>query len=87
MQRMLLSSRGEQALQGFDLHAARDAFEALREIAPDDPVAYEGLALTYGHLGMLDQALEAIQEALDLDPDNPQLLEIQRVLKGAAGEP
>lgn len=87
VQRMILSSRGEQALQGFDLNAARDAFEALREIAPDDSVAHEGLALTYGHLGMLDQALEAIQKAMELDPDNPQLPEIQRVLEGAAGRP
>ena len=87
VQRMLLSSRGEQALQGFNLNAARDAFEALREIAPDDPVAYEGLALTYGHLGMLDQALEAIQRAMDLDPDNAQLREIRRVLQGATGGP
>lgn len=87
VQRMLLSSRGEQALQSFDLDAARDAFEALGEIAPDDPVAFEGLALTYGHLGMVDRALEAIQKAIELDPDNPQLSEIQRVLKGAAGGP
>lgn len=87
VQAMLLSSRGEQALQGFDFGAARDAFEALREIAPDDPVAYEGLALTYGHLGLVDRALEAIQKAIDLDPGNPQLPEIQRVLKGAAGGP
>ena len=87
VQRMILSSRGEQALQGFDLNAARDAFEALREIAPDDSVAHEGLALTYGHLGMLDHALEAIQKAMELDPDNPQLPEIQRVLEGAAGRP
>ena len=87
VQKMLLSNRGEQALQGFDLSAARDAFESLREIAPDDPVAYEGLALTYGHLGRLDQALEAIEKAVELDPDNPQLAEIRRVLEGAAGGP
>lgn len=86
-QRMLLSSRGEQALQGFDLDAARNAFEALRDIAPEDPVAYEGLALTYGHLGMLDRALEAIQKAMELDPENPQLPEIRRVLEGAVGGP
>ena len=87
VQKMLLSNRGEQALQGFDLEGARDAFESLREIAPDDSVAYEGLALTYGHLGRLDQALEAIEKAMELDPDNPKLPEIRRVLEGAAGGP
>ena len=87
VRKMLLSSRGEKALQGFDFDAARDAFEALREISLDDPVVYEGLALTYGHLGMLDRALEAIRRAVELDPDNSQLREVQRVLEGAAGGP
>ena len=87
VQTMLLRSRGEQALQGFDLNAAMDAFEALRELAPDDPLAYEGLALTYGHLGRIDEAMEAVERAMELDPDNPQLAEIRRVLTGAAGGP
>ena len=87
VQSMLLRSRGEQALQGFNLNAALDAFESLTEIAPEDPLAYEGLALTYGHLGRIDEALEAVGRALELDPDNPELGEIRRVLKGAAGGP
>lgn len=85
VQTMLLRSRGEQALQGFDLKAALDAFVSLKELAPDDPVVYEGLALTYGHLGRIDEALAAVARAMELDPDNPQLAEIQRVLAGAAG--
>ena len=87
VQSMLLRNRGEQALQGFDLDAALNAFESLKEIAPDDPLAYEGLALTYGHLGRIDEALAAIGRAMELDPDNSQLAEIRRVLRGAAGGP
>lgn len=87
VQKILLSTRGEQALQGFDLVAAQAAFEALKELAPYDSVAYEGLALTYGHQGKVNQAMEAIKKAVELDPDNPELVEIQSVLEGAAGGP
>ena len=87
VRRMVLQNRGEQALQAFDLAAARDAFESLTEVAPDDPVAYEGLALTYGHLGRIDQALRAIESAIELDSENPQLHEIKRVLEDSAGGP
>ena len=87
VRKMLLSSRAEQALQGFDFDTAQDAFESLRELAPYDPVAYEGLALTYGHQGKIDQAMEAIKKAMELDPDNPQLFEIRRVLEGSAVGP
>ena len=87
VQTMLLRSRGEQALQGFNLAAALDAFESLKELAPDDPLAYEGLALTYGHLGRIDEALKAVGRAMELDPDNPQLAEIRGVLAGMAGGP
>lgn len=87
VRRMLLGNRGEQALQQFDLGGAVEAFETLRELAPEDALAHEGLALAYGHLGRLEEALRAIRTAIELDPDNPKLSEILDVLEGAGAGP
>ena len=63
------------------------SFKELRELAPYDPVAYEGLGLALGHQGKIQPALEAINKAIELDPDNPKLPEIKRALEGAGGGP
>ena len=82
---MLLRNEGEQALQSFNLKVAEAAFEALRDLEPTDSAAYEGLALAYGHQGKVEQALSSIRKAIELDPDNPNLVQIQRVLEGQTG--
>ena len=85
VRKMILRREGEQALQSFNLKVAEAAFEALRDLEPTDSVAYEGLALAYGHQGKLEQAVSSIRKAIELDPDNPNLVQIQRVLEGQTG--
>lgn len=87
IRKMVLSQRGDQALKSFDPEGAEVSFKELRELAPYDPVAYEGLALALGHQGKIQPALEAISKAIELDPDNPKLPEIKRALEGAGGGP
>ena len=87
IRKMVLSQRGDQALKSFDPEGAEVSFKELRELAPYDPVAYEGLALALGHQGKIQPALEAINKAIELDPDNPKLPEIKRALEGAGGGP
>ena len=81
IRKMILRNEGEQALQSFNLKVAEAAFEALRDLEPTDSAAYEGLALAYGHQGKLEQAVSSIRKAIELDPDNPRLVQIQRVLE------
>ena len=55
----------------------RDAaheFQKLVEIAPDEPLGYANLGLTYLRMaGELGQAEERLQEALKLVPDDPDI--------------
>ncbi len=85
IQRTILQRQGEEALQAYEFEAAEAVFRELREIAPEEPIAYEGLAIACGHQGKLDEAMEAIKRAIELDPDNPKLKEIRGVLENAVG--
>ena len=84
LEQHILHKLGGQALHTFDLDLAEIHFTALKELNPESAVAYEGLALAYGHQGKAKQALEAINRAVELDPDNTELRKIQEVIKAAA---
>jgi tetratricopeptide (TPR) repeat protein len=43
------------------------------------------VALAYGHLGRYEEALQAIHRAIELDPGNAALKDVQAVLKNNAG--
>ena len=79
LQKRMLPELGQKAMYEMDFAAASIHYKALREIDPKDPLAYQGLALSYGHLGRFKEALAAVDRAIELDPSDPQLA----VVKGA----
>ncbi len=85
VQQLMLRTFGETALKERDFKTAVARFTALRELDPENPAAHEGLALAYGHQGKLEEALDAIGRAVELDPDNPSFQKIKEVLEINAG--
>ncbi len=86
VQAVLFRNLGEQALKERDFKTAVARFEALREIDPDNYEAYHGLALAYGHLGRMDEAIEAIDRAIELAPGNSDLVLIKQAIEINAGK-
>ncbi len=88
LQKRMLPELGQKAMYEMDFATASVHYEALREIDREDPVAYQGLALSYGHLGRFKEAVEAVNRAIELDPSNTQLAVIKSTLENnaAAGE-
>ena len=87
IRRFILVTRGDKALQSLDFPKAAEAFESLVKIAPQDAKAYYGLALAYGHQEKFQQALPAINKALELDPQNSSYRQVKTVLEAhAAGQ-
>ena len=84
LQKRMLPELGQNAMYAMDFAAAAVHYEALREIDPEDPVAHQGLALSYGHLGRFKEAVEAVNRAIELDPNNAQLVAIKNALESNA---
>jgi tetratricopeptide (TPR) repeat protein len=84
LQKRMLPELGQKAMYEMDFATASVHYEALREIDPKDPIAYQGLALSYGHLGRFKEALAAVDRAIELDPGNPQLAVIKSALESNA---
>ena len=84
LQKRMLPELGQKAMYEMDFAAASIHYKALREIDPKDPLAYQGLALSYGHLGRFKEALAAVDRAIELDPSNPQLAVIKSALENNA---
>lgn len=59
----------EMARQGL-WNEARFRFERASELAPDDPRAYNNLAVAYEALGLFEEALETYRKGLEVDPTN-----------------
>ena len=81
VQQLMLHTSGEKALRERDFKTAVELFDALKELDPQNPAAYEGLALGYGHQGKFEEALQAIGRALELDPENPSFEKIKEILE------
>jgi tetratricopeptide (TPR) repeat protein len=81
----ILRESGRQALRQRDFKKAISEFEALKTDAPNDMAAYHGLALAYGHSGRYKEALQAIRRAIELDPNNAALKDVEAVLLNNAG--
>lgn len=83
--------QGMQAVQARDFAAARDHFEALRILLPDDITAGINLAVAYHGLGERDQTETILSELAEKHPNNPDvqlrlgtlLLEQGRTAEGA----
>jgi tetratricopeptide (TPR) repeat protein len=80
VERILLRTAAQQALQARDFAAAIKKFEALTRADASDPAGYHGLALAYGHTGRHKEALEMIAKAIELDPGNEALQQIRTIL-------
>ncbi len=85
VRQFMLHTLGAKALRERDFKTAVERFNALKELHPQSAAAHEGLALAFGHQGKLDQALQAIGRALELDPDNPSFKRIKEILEVNAG--
>ncbi len=84
LQKRMLPDLGQEAMYDMDFATASAHFEALRDIDPEGPLAYRGLALSYGHLGRFKEALEAVNCAIELDPSDAQLAVIKNTLENNA---
>lgn len=63
-------ARGSAQLQLKNLPAARQDFEAARQIAPKDPAVYNNLALVAVEENKTDEAIAAFDNALNVDATN-----------------
>ncbi len=84
IERSILIARGDKALENQDFPKAAEAFENLVKLAPQDAKGYYGLALAYGHQERFEQALPAINKALELDPQNDSYRQVKAVLEAHA---
>ncbi len=69
--------KGLRSLESGDLKKARTRFERARELDPELAPIHEGLALVYHRLGENQEALEAVDKALELAPGDPDYLRIR----------
>lgn len=86
VQGMLWRERGQSALKSQDFVKAGEAFEKWVKLDPKSDQAYYGLALAYGHQGKFPQALDAVNKALELAPQNNTYKSVKEILEANAGQ-
>ena len=86
VKRILCRNAGQTALNQRDFGRAVAKFEALKQLDPDNYEPYHGLALAYGHMGRLAEAIVAVNRAIALAPANEDLVLIKRLLEANAGQ-
>jgi len=74
---------GKKQLAQKEFPKAADSFSKSVKADPSYAPAFYGLALSYANQGMFPQALENIQKAVELAPNDPQYKEIHERLKKA----
>ena len=65
-----------------DYGAAADAFRRVTDLLPDDPAAYEKLAVVLVKLDRRDEALEYARKAHALGPDRDSIDRLLKALEG-----
>jgi len=70
---------------GDDLEGAVAEFKISVEIEPMDPTYPNNLAAIYGWIGQYEEALEIVQEALELNPGHPGALATQGIAYSGLG--
>ena len=76
---------GKKHLAAREFRQAIDSFTESVKADPTYGAAFYGLALSYANSEMFPQALENVQQALRLEPDNQQYKGIEERLKQAMG--
>ena len=79
---MALGAQANQAERKSDFDGAISNYEAILEIAPDDPNAYYNMALAYGHKSDFDQALKSIDKAIAMKPGDAEFQQMKIRLQG-----
>ena len=54
-------------------------FEPLVERFPDSAALWVNLAVAYDELGRRDEALQALERALELDPEDPEAIKLKEL--------
>jgi lipopolysaccharide biosynthesis regulator YciM len=78
---------GASYLQRNQLPQAESTFKKLIQLAPDDPLGYANLGLTYLQLGRYDEAEKQLRRARELDPANVDIGLMQAKLASLQGKP
>ena len=78
---------GASYLQRNQLPQAESTFKKLIQLAPDDPLGYANLGLTYLQLGQYDEADKQLRRARELDPGNIDIGLMQAKLAMLQGKP
>jgi hypothetical protein len=72
---------GNQSMMAKDYNGAVQNYQNAVNANPSSEGAYQGLGTAYYYLGQKDQALNAFQQALQLDPNNARLAAFVNKLK------
>jgi hypothetical protein len=78
---------GASYLQRNQLPQAESTFKKLIQLAPDDPLGYANLGLTYLQLGRYDDAEKQLRRARELDPGSADIGLMQAKLASLQGRP
>ncbi|MEW5978717.1 MAG: tetratricopeptide repeat protein [Acidobacteriota bacterium] len=72
---------GKRVMEQKDFEKAVEYFAESAEADPNNAEAFYGLALAYGQQKKYEKALQNIEQALKLKPDESAYLDVQRILK------
>lgn len=75
---------GQKALQEHDFAKAAYYFLTLTQLDPHLGEAYYGLSLAYGHQNKFQQALSAVDQALQIEPNNEVYRKLKKALEANA---
>ncbi len=81
-------ARGVQAYKEGNYSAAAESFDRATQVAPKNPQAWFNLALTCSREGRwLSRAVDAVEQACELEPMKPSYLKLAGRLSARAGKP